>query len=141
MNNAPIFFQFADHKAAYQAFDTLQELEFNVHWIEHDQPDPRPIIQIVMERNDLTSALEIAQSHGGVLLEEDHPGQEAEVFTAAYGLDQIQIPAHVVTEDMSERYMGDAGFAEGDEHNTTTEDPLFDPSEADYDHFPAGIRL
>jgi hypothetical protein len=131
MNNVPIYFQFADRKAAYQAFDTLQELEFNVHWIEHDQPDPRSIIQIVMEGNDLTSALEIAQSHGGVLLEEDHAGQEADIFTAAYSLDQIQIPAHVVTEDLSDRYMGYTGGAEG-AGNT---------AETDYDHFPAGVRL
>jgi hypothetical protein len=114
----PIYFQFVHHKAALQAFDTLQELEYNVEMLEHDHKEHLPILVLHVDSSDLTSALEIAQAYGGRLREEKQGYQEHDVITSAYSLDNISIPAHVVNDE-----------------------EIFDPSERDYDHFPAGIRL
>jgi hypothetical protein len=118
MHSLPIYFQFSDHKAALQAFDTLQELEYEVEWLEHDHKEHLPTLRLNVERSDLTSALEIAQSHGGTLIEAKPDYNEMEILTSAYDLESIAIPAHVVN--------GEEGF---------------DPSEKEYDHFPAGVRL
>jgi hypothetical protein len=118
MHSIPIYFQFIDHKAALQAFDTLQELEYEVEWLDHDHKEHLPTLRLNVDRSDLTSALEIAQSHGGTLLEAKQDYSEMEILTSAYSLEPIAIPAHAVNDE--ER---------------------FDPSEDDYDHFPAGVRL
>jgi hypothetical protein len=118
MHAIPIYFQFIDHKAALQAFDTLQELEYEVDWLEHDHKEHLPTLKLNVERSDLTSALEIAQAHGGTLIEAKQDYNELDVVTSAYNLDTIAIPAHVIND----------------------EEP-FDPSESEYDHFPAGVRL
>jgi hypothetical protein len=118
MHSTPIYFQFIDHKAALQAFDTLQELEYEVEWLEHDHKEHLPTLRLNVDRSDLTSALEIAQSHGGTLVEAKQDYNEMEILTSAYNLETIAIPAHVVNDDEQ-----------------------FDPSADDYDHFPAGVRL
>jgi hypothetical protein len=118
MINMPIYFQFVDQKSALQAFDTLQELEYNVEMLDHDHAEHLPTLLLYVDQCDLTSALEIAQAHGGRLIEGKQTSQELDVLTSAYGLDNISIPAHVVNDE-----------------------EIFDPAEGDYDHFPAGIRL
>jgi hypothetical protein len=118
MNNLPIYFQFNEKKPALLAFDTLQELGYEVEWLTHDHSEHRPTLMLNVEHCDLTSALEIAQAHGGSLVEARQSESEQEVFTSAYGLDDIAIPAHVIVDD-----------------------DQFDPSEREYDHFPAGVHL
>jgi hypothetical protein len=118
MENIPIYFQFVHGKAALQAFDTLQELEYDVELLEHDHAAHLPTLQLNVNHNDLTSALEIAQAHGGWLVEGKQAIPETDVLTSAYGLDYVSIPAHVVNDE-----------------------EIGDPSEGDYDHFPAGVRL
>jgi hypothetical protein len=151
---APIFFQFDDMGSAARAADTLQELGFRT----------RPILRVAMHAGDLTSALEIAQASGGTLAEltEEHRAHAAEmaVFNSAYGLDNIPVPAHVVTEDLPENYMhpGDGGVSyaanslleavvsadlaetspEAGGGRETTE-PRFDPSGDDYNRMTPGV--
>lgn len=139
MSSAPIFFQFDEKKSALLAMDTLMELGFRADLLDHRHPEHIPTLQVDVERGDLTSALEIAQSHGGTLCDAGTYGEEAEAFDSAYNLGAIPIPAHTVTEDLPDGYLsGDPGAA------TVTgphDDGLFDPSEHDFDQFPAGIRL
>jgi hypothetical protein len=118
MEKMPIYLQFAHEKTALQAFDTLQELEYNVEWLDHDHDEHLPTILLNVDNTDLTSALEIAQAHGGWLVEGKKSISEMDVLTAAYELDYVSIPAHVVNDE-----------------------EIGDPSEGDYDHFPAGVRL
>jgi hypothetical protein len=118
MEKMPIYFQFTHKKSALQAFDTLQELEYNVEFLEHDHEEHLPTLVLNVNNTDLTSALEIAQAHGGWLVEGKRSVPELEVLTSAYELDYVSIPAHVVNDE-----------------------EIGDPSEGEYDHFPAGIRL
>ena len=82
MESIPLYFQFEQKKSALKAFDTLKELEYNVEFLEHDHEEHLPTLLLILNQSDLTSALEIAQSHGGRLVE-----------------DYIPIPAHVVTDE------------------------------------------
>jgi hypothetical protein len=118
MNSVPIYFQFNEKKPALLAFDTLQELGYEVEWVTHDHSEHLPTLMLNIDHCDLTSALEIAQAHGGTLVEARQSSAEHEVFSSAYSLEDIAIPAHVVVEEEQ-----------------------LDPSESDYDHFPAGVRL
>lgn len=95
MNHASIMFQFPSDAAARLAFDTLLELGYDPQL--HD--GGRLHIHVIDE--DLTSALEICQSHGGELLERA-PAEEAALTNVSYGLDCIAIPAHLVNEDWTE---------------------------------------
>lgn len=162
---APIYFQFADKKAALLALDTLQELGFTGQMLEHRHPEHKPVLALTIRQGDLVAALEIAQAHGGILLETaERPEQE--VYTNAYGLgseEGISIPAHTVTEDLPEAYLaGEEGAASlprykrredslAEEEALVAEnaaeqfrDPgpgLFDPSGDDLDQFNAGVHL
>lgn len=135
MSTAPIYFIFPDKRSALLALDTLQEIGFRADMLEHRHPDHKPALQVLVDRGDLTSALEIAQAHGGQLCETEDT-QEPAVYTSAYNLDGIRIPAHTVTEDLPEEYMqGGPDRAPEDDRD------VFDPSGEDYDHFSAGVRL
>jgi hypothetical protein len=139
MHGAPIYFQFSEKNAAYQALDTLMELGYHVHMLENGASGGKPTLQVIVEKGDLTSALEIAQAHGGTVLEEVDSPQEAALYSSAYDLDDGSLmPAHVVTEDLSESYMnGSADMPYGGDGEAERDGP----SSEDYDHFPAGIRL
>lgn len=139
MDNAPIYFQFTDKRSALLALDTLQELGFRADLMDHRHPDHKPIVQVGVDKEDLTSALEIAQAHGGTLLKSEEFGREPAVYTSAYGLETVPIPAHLVNEDLPESYLN--GSSPVSEPATGEQSSGFDPSEEDYDHFPAGIRL
>lgn len=135
MSSAPIYFQFSDKKSALLALDTLQEIGFHADMLEHRHPEHKPTLSVHVDREDLTSALEIAQAHGGQLCDTAET-LEPEVYTSAYRLDELPIPAHTVTEDLPEQYLqGGPGDPARDEED------IFDPSRDDYDHFSAGIRL
>lgn len=158
MSLAPIYFQFPDKKSALLALDTLQEIGFTAQMLEHRHPDHRPTLQVLVEGADLTSALEIAQAHGGRLCETEDT-LEPEVYTSAYGLHGLPIPAHTVNEDLPEAYLAGEGGADTDDpRGRTLEEALedvaknaaaqaadtsgpFDPSEDDYDHFSAGVHM
>lgn len=140
MSSAPIYFQFTEKKAALLALDTLQELGFTADLLDLRHPDHKPVVQVGVEKGDLTSALEIAQAHGGILLKSEQFGEEPAVYTSAYGLDEVPIPAHLVNEDLPESYMN-GGAAPASEPAVGGQRSGFDPSEDDYDHFPAGIQL
>jgi hypothetical protein len=113
-----IYFQFVHEKAALQAFDTMLELEYNVELLEHDHEAHLPTLLLYVDNTDLTSALEIAQAHGGRLVEGKQAAPEMDILTSAYELNYVPIPAHVVNDE-----------------------EIGEPSEGDYDHFPAGVRL
>lgn len=118
--------------------DTLMELGFRADLLEHRHPEHKPLLQVDVEQGDLTSALEIALSHGGSLCDTGAYGGESDVYTSAYDLSGISIPAHTVTEDLTDGYLN--GRQESGNRHDGSDIP-FDPSENDYDHFPAGIRL
>lgn len=156
MNRAPIFFEFKSKEEAQNALDTLKELEFEA---SEELGRRSPTLHVHVEHADLTSALEIAQCCGGTLVELHSSPTEAEAFTMAYDMDDMfPIPAHIVNEDFSEAYAtgeteSNFDFIEpGQEvatangigvpiHSEADMNKPFDPSDGDYDHFSAGVRL
>lgn len=89
MNDPSIRFQFPNTRAAYNAFDTLEELGYRPDFVSQGDC---PELAIHIEKNDVQSALEITQAFGGQILDQAAPQEE------------INIPAHMVTEDFTERY-------------------------------------
>ncbi|MFD2673602.1 DNA/RNA helicase [Marinicrinis sediminis] len=109
-----LVFRFEDRRDAYFAFDTLLELGYQPVF----HPDEaEPMLHIHIEKNDLTSALEIAQAHGGELVDEP-AGKQYATFQSAYEMgEEIAIPAHMVTEDMNETYMAGLEQKEDEDEN------------------------
>lgn len=141
MSHAPIYFEFPDSHAANLAVDTLAELGYHVHGTAIDG---KPGLELYVEHNDLTSALEIAQATGGTLLDTDTTVSGHTAYEEAYALDSVPIPAHTVNEDWPESYFSDASQGAANEAgfaNAADGPEAFDPSGDDYDHFPAGIKL
>lgn len=139
MSQAPIHFAFPDSASAAIALETLSELGYHAHKAEEAG---HPGIRLYIDQNDLTSALEIAQAHGGTLLETDEAGARSETYNAAYDVDAVPIPAHVVNEDWPESYFTSAEAAAiGAADESGAAPGTFDPSGDDYDHFSAGVRL
>ncbi|WP_135552864.1 hypothetical protein [Paenibacillus cymbidii] len=114
MRCASIHFQFDDRRSALLAMDTLQELGYLAVPLGSGDSGNASLLEVAVEKCDLTSALEIAHAHGGMLLEGE--AGDAGALTMAYGLDAVPIPAHLV-------------------------EPAEEEGEAGYDHFPAGIHL
>ncbi|WP_341281379.1 hypothetical protein [Paenibacillus sp. FSL H8-0537] len=93
--NSALLFDFGDMTSAGMAFDTLEQLGYDPVLHEGGR------LHIHMEGNDLISALEIMQMHGGRLIQE--AAIDANAYTdTAYSLDGITIPAHIVNEDWNE---------------------------------------
>lgn len=94
-----LMFQFPDEGSAHKACGTLDELGY--------EPQPHGVgrLHIHVDGDNLASALEIAQSHGGELLSEA-PADDADLAATAYALDELQIPAHTVNEDWDPAYYG-----------------------------------
>jgi hypothetical protein len=87
-----IVFEFTDATSTDQAFSLLQELGY-----DPAMHSPTSLhIHVVDE--DLTSALEIVQAHGGTLVEQATLKDEL-LASTAYSLDAVTIPAHMVNED------------------------------------------
>lgn len=66
VKNTSIRFEFADEAEANRAYETLAELGYRPMF-DQDQDNYRPGIYIRPYRQDLTSAIEIAQTFGGEL--------------------------------------------------------------------------
>lgn len=90
-----IVFDFVDSGSADQAFSLLHELGYDPAM----HSPTRLHIHVINE--DLTSALEIAQVHGGTLVEQASMQDEL-LASTAYSLDAITIPAHLVNEDWAD---------------------------------------
>jgi len=108
MTHDAIRLQFPDMRAASEAFELLQELDYRPEIVcEGESPE----LDVHIERSDVQSALEIALAYGGQLLE---PGA-VRPAPFRFDLEEIDIPAHTVTEDfpddyaegMSNAYLGD----------------------------------
>src|SRR5690606_1105666 len=88
-----ILFDFVDSDNADQAFSLLQELGYDPAM--HNPT--RLHIHVIGE--DLTSALEICQAHGGTLVEQSTI-QEELIASTTYCIDAIMIADHIVNEDL-----------------------------------------
>lgn len=142
MTGVPIYFEFDNEQSAQLARETLEELGY--HSGLHSEMK-LPTLHIEVDGSELTSALEIAQAHGGRLKEVEGAGTESDTYAMAYNeADYISIPAHLVNEDQEEASTTNAnsfpgvGAGESDEGNGA---PVFDPSSDGYNHFDAGVRL
>lgn len=132
----PIFFEFDQTRDALLALDTLEELGYKPELLEGE----RALLHIHLDEQEITSAIEIAQSHGGRLIDRPQQSEQA-TYAMAYDLEgSIRIPAHTVNEDWSESYAASAVVADRDALPSDDE-AAFDPSADDYGHFSAGIRI
>lgn len=95
--NSALLFDFNNDESAALACETLKELGYDT--VLHDGSR----MHVHLEGSDLTSALEIAQSHGGQLVEQAQINSET-ITDSAYSLDVIPIPAHIVNEDWSSEF-------------------------------------
>jgi hypothetical protein len=133
-----IFFEFNQERDALLALDTLEELGYSPSLLNHTE---KPTLHIHVEDQDLTSALEISQAHGGKLVEKNDSNAETEVLSMAYDLEgSIRIPAHVVNEDWTDAYANGPNYLTSDAL-PSEEEAAFDTSADNYDHFPPGVRL
>jgi hypothetical protein len=132
--NSALLFDFNDAQSAALACETLRELGYET--VLHD--DSR--MHVHLEGSDLTSALEIAQAHGGQLVEQSHIDAGA-MTDSAYSLDAIAIPAHLVNEDWTAD--GQAEYAD-QLHNRDDDADYkeeFLPDSGTYDHFSGDVRI
>ncbi|MCR8643138.1 hypothetical protein NV379_10750 [Paenibacillus sp. N1-5-1-14] len=136
MSSAPIFFQFQSESEANLAQGTLEELGYQAIVTEQGG---QAVVHIHIEQQDLTSALEIAQSYGGNLVE-GIVGSEIDTLANAYNMhmtsgnvyDGVRIPAHTVNEDWQDLF---ASIDDSEiEVNTLS-------SDEDLNGFDAGIHI
>lgn len=132
--SSAIMFDFADDKSALSACDTLQELGYEPMMHEGNR------VHIHVEGSDLTSALEIAQAHGGELVEQSTITSGA-ITNTAYSLDAITIPAHIVNEDWNVDY-AQTELDEGLENHNDDSDRgnEFLPDAGTYDYFSGDVN-
>lgn len=99
-----IRFSFPNPSSAYNAFDTLQELGYEP---VVDEEGEHPTLHIHVERSDVRSALEIAQAHGGEMLDTASVGDPERLVAANPGFDVsgVDIPAHAINEDFTDDYL------------------------------------
>ncbi|CAI6065461.1 hypothetical protein [Cohnella sp. JJ-181] len=126
-----LMFQFPDEDSAHKACGTLDELGY--------EPQPHGVgrLHIHVDGENLASALEIAQSHGGELISEA-AADDAQLTAVAYALDELQIPAHTVNEDWDPAYFGTgvgAGTGRDEFAGALTGDE--DADDGSYNHFEA----
>ena len=135
----PICFQFPDRQSARNALDTLRELGYRV---DETETEDGAVVSVFIDRNDLTSALEIAQTTGGRLVERG-PETGLETFRTAYGTDAVPIPAHTVVDERPDHAETDDPRQEGQagREDEKGADGVIDPSGDDYDRFSAGITM
>lgn len=94
-------FGFDKERDALLALDTLEELGYKPELLEGE----RTTLHIHLDDQEMTSALEIAQSHGGRLVDRQPTQSEPDTFAMAYDLEgSIRIPAHTVNEDWPDNY-------------------------------------
>lgn len=133
-NFVPIFFEFEKQRDALLALDTLEELGYKPELLEGELST----LHIHLDDQEMSSALEIAQAHGGRLVERQPTQTETSTYAMAYDLEgSIRIPAHTVNEDWPEGYAASRDV----DAVPSEEEAAFDPSSDDYNHFSAGIRI
>ena len=116
MDDSELQVHFSDHSALLAAEATLKELGYKPY-----QSGPLELY-IPTDRQDIQSAVEIVQLHGG----------SPAVLSETYGLDQfhdISIPGHFINDDCQEGYANgtqNSGLQQG-LHNRD-DDPTFDDS-------------
>jgi hypothetical protein len=123
MNHDGLMIEFRSDEDARLAADTLSELGYEPHLHGGGR------LHIHVRNEDLTSALEIMQCHGGRIIERV-PAEVMAITDEAYGLDAIPIPAHTVNEDWEEHYSGM-------EASRGAEAERFPADDAPYDRFDA----
>ncbi|MFS0840521.1 hypothetical protein [Paenibacillus sp. 1P03SA] len=160
MSDTPIFFEFPQERDMRLAYDTLFELGYRPGV---SASEGKPALHIHVEGQDLASAMQIAQAHAGELIDAPPAAEasysEPEAYAAAYDLDTIRIPAHLIQdpeEDAPEGTLaavrggdgdgsvpGEYSGAAGASADGSYEEPQrqFDPSDDDFDRFSAGIHL
>ncbi|MDQ6421189.1 hypothetical protein RB620_17330 [Paenibacillus sp. LHD-117] len=124
-----IMFDFSDGSSAAMARDMLQELGYDP--VMHNESR----MHIHVDGGDLTSALEIAQAHGGQLVEQAHIAEES-ITNTAYALNAITIPAHVVNED----WIASEDAANRDSDDTYVNEEFL-PDAGEYNHFSGDIHI
>jgi len=85
INRTPVLFEFPDAESARKANETLKEFDYETQLTGEDACR---LLFLHDSRHDLVSSLEIAQIHGGRLIEQE-----------------ISVPAHLVNEDLPEAYL------------------------------------
>lgn len=123
-NQDALMMEFRDEATAALAADTFDELGYEPYLHGGGR------LHIHVRNEDLTSALEIMQCHGGQILD----GAHADAYSLtqmAYDLDAIPIPAHTVNEDWVDGYDSGAPAA------TASDEAANDFQDAPYDHFDA----
>jgi hypothetical protein len=125
MNHDGLMIEFRSEEDTRLAADTLSELGYEPHMHGGNR------LHIHVRNEDLTSALEIMQCHGGRLVERA-PAQVVALTDDAYMMDTIPIPAHTVNEDWEENYSGVELTSAAD-----TGAERFPADDAPYDRFDA----
>lgn len=133
MEQSVLRFQFKDGQGLVHAYDTLQELGYDPVREQGER------LHIHIERQDLTSALEIVEACGGSLIEEADR-TEMSVMDEAYGMHMIPIPAHIVNED----WVDQPNYAEvdprGDDLSHREEEAIGWDDDLS-NQFPGGVHL
>lgn len=118
MDEQSIVFDFDDIRSAYCAFDTLDELGYRPEI--HNNKSVKTQVHIRVENSDITSALEIAQAHRGVYV--DNPNgnsnRNEQAYQASEQLEHIPIAAESEQDELS----------------------LYTPDER-FDHMSADVRI
>lgn len=135
MREAIIRFRFDQQESAQLAYEMMQELSYQPVMESSDH-----VFHIHLNRQDLTSALEIAAAYGGTLVE-DSGERETKLIDDAYGMDMISIPAHLVNEDWAtdDRYARTA--LSFDDLSHREEEARGWNDEEKTNHFSGGIHL
>jgi hypothetical protein len=123
MSHDALMFEFREDDQARVAADTLSELGYEPRFHGGGR------LHIHVRSEDLTSALEVVQCHGGQMVEQA-PAEEIAITGESYGLDAIPIPAHTVNEDWQDHY-GSADSGNG------SEPEAFPADDAPYNRFDA----
>ncbi|MDP4095610.1 hypothetical protein OIN60_02235 [Paenibacillus sp. P96] len=132
MEDASLKFEFGEAFAADAACSTLREIGYDA------QRSGKGDLYVRIENQDVESALEICQEHGGCLNINDGKDHQGSGLSA-YGLDEVVIPAHIVNEDWNESYLTGASneYKAVDIVHNVSEDA---PAAADMDGFPGSVQ-
>lgn len=123
-NHDALMMEFRDEAMASLAADTFDELGYEPYLHGSGR------LHIHVRNEDLTSALEIMQCHGGRIVDSAHADAYS-LTQAAYDLDAIPIPAHTVNEDWVDGYASE-------ERTASVRQPVENPlDDVPYDHFDA----
>ncbi|MCM3784878.1 hypothetical protein M3231_18070 [Neobacillus mesonae] len=128
MNEAAFIVRFQNEDKARKAYDMLMELGYKPNMLGGGLMDCN------IERQDVTSALEIIEAYGGEV-QDDSNEQTHEALTPEMNqmsdteFAYLSIPAHTVNEDLDEDYM--SGYSDSpytDDVHNRSEDSDFDAS-------------